>query len=221
MTNIKRIYLLPDAEIVDLYERPIFNKNEQLLYFEMNQTELAALGQLGTIKTKVYFILQLAYFKAKSQFFTFDFDDVRSDANYVLNKFFKKTDVNLQGNITRKRINQQKQIILYLFNYQNWSTEQETSIKTHICELLRYYPKVNDAFRQLLTYLDNQKIIIPTYRTLQDMFTYAFSKEEDRLSQLITLMPDIQKGKLSELIMKEDGVTQLNILFVNERLDLF
>jgi hypothetical protein len=27
-----RIYLLPDAEIDDLYERPIFNKNEQLLY---------------------------------------------------------------------------------------------------------------------------------------------------------------------------------------------
>lgn len=29
MTNLKRIYLLPEAEIVDLYERPIFNQNEQ------------------------------------------------------------------------------------------------------------------------------------------------------------------------------------------------
>ena len=208
MKTLKRLYLLPEAEITDLYERPIFNQNEQLLYFEMNQVELDALGQFGTIKTKVYFILQLAYFKAKNQFFTFEFDDVHADVNYVISTFFKRTDVFLKGSITRQWINQQKQIILGLFNYQDWSTEQAT----HICELLRYYPKVHDAFRQLLTYLDNQKIVIPTYRNLQDMFTQAFVKEEYRLGQLIALMPEAYQQQLSELIMKEDGITQLNII---------
>ena len=118
----------------------------------------------------------------------------------------------LKGSITRQWINQQKQIILGLFNYQDWSTEQATLIKNHICELLRYYPKVHDAFRQLLTYLDNQKIVIPTYRNLQDMFTQAFVKEEYRLGQLIALMPEAYQQQLSELIMKEDGITQLNII---------
>ncbi len=65
MNNLKRLYLLSDAEIDDLYTRPIFNHNERLLYFEMNQGELNALDQFGTLKTKMYFILQLAYFKAK------------------------------------------------------------------------------------------------------------------------------------------------------------
>lgn len=68
MSTLKRLYLLPEAEIADLYARPIFNKTEQRLYFEMNQIELEKLGQLGTLKTKVYFILQLAYFKAKAEF---------------------------------------------------------------------------------------------------------------------------------------------------------
>ncbi len=126
------------------------------------------------LKTKVHFILQLAYFKAKNQFFTFTFDDVRADVDYVLAKFFKKTDVVFQGNITRQRINQQKQIILNLFDYQAWSVEQAIQVETHIGELLRYYPKSHDAFRQLLVYLDNQKIVIPSYRSLQDMFTQAF-----------------------------------------------
>ena len=88
MTNLKRIYLLPEAEIADLYARPVFNQNEQQLYFELTQVELDTLGQFGTIKTKVHFILQLAYFKAKNQFFTFTFDDVRADVDYVLAKFF-------------------------------------------------------------------------------------------------------------------------------------
>ncbi|MCX7091779.1 MAG: hypothetical protein NTU48_10085 [Legionellales bacterium] len=52
MTNLKRIYLLPESEIADLYARPIFNQNEQHLYFDLNQVELDLLGQLGTVKTK-------------------------------------------------------------------------------------------------------------------------------------------------------------------------
>lgn len=161
MTNLKRIYLLPEAEIADLYARPVFNQNEQQLYFELTQVELDTLGQFGTIKTKVHFILQLAYFKAKNQFFTFTFDDVRADVDYVLAKFFKKTDGVFQGNISRQRINQQKQIILNLFDYQAWSVKQAIQVEAHIGELLRYYPKSHDAFRQLLVYLDNQKIVIP------------------------------------------------------------
>ena len=139
MTNLKRIYLLPEAEIVDLYARPIFNQNEQQLYFDLNQIELDMLGQFGTIKTKVYFILQLAYFKAKNQFFTFTFDDVQVDVQYVLAKFFKKSDALFQGSITRKRINQQKQIILNMFEYHDWSVKQALQVEAHTCELLRYY----------------------------------------------------------------------------------
>ncbi|WP_119963853.1 DUF4158 domain-containing protein, partial [Candidatus Fukatsuia symbiotica] len=74
MIPLKRIYLLPEAEITDLYARPIFNQDEQRLYFEMNQVELDKLSQFGTLKTKIYFILQLAYFKAKNQFFIFVFE---------------------------------------------------------------------------------------------------------------------------------------------------
>jgi len=39
MTNLKRIYLLPEAEIVDLYARPVFNQNEQQLSLKIRETE--------------------------------------------------------------------------------------------------------------------------------------------------------------------------------------
>ena len=67
-------------------------------------------------------------------------------------------------------------------------------VEAHIGELLRYYPKGHDAFRQLLVYLDNQKIVIPTYRSLQDMFTQSFANERDRLDWLILLMPHGQQN---------------------------
>jgi hypothetical protein len=135
----------------------------------------------------------------------------------VLKKFFKKTDQPFQGSITRQRISHQKQIILNLLGYKDWLVEQVVLVEAHICELLRYYPKGHDTFRQLLVYLDNQKIVIPTYRSLQDLFTQAFAKENDRLNQLILLIPQVQQEQLSELIARDEGISKLNIIRTDQK----
>lgn len=210
MHNLNRLYLLPDAEIADLYARPIFNKNERMLYFSMTKDELYALGQFRTLKTKVYFLLQLAYFKAKNQFFTFSFEDVKVDISYIMYIFFQNCHLSFQGCINRKIIKQQRQIILNLFNYKDCSSAQIITIENHACELLRYHPKIQDAFCQLLTYFDNQRIVIPTYRNLQEILTKAITREDKRLEQIISLIPKDKQERLSDLIKKKDGVTQLN-----------
>ena len=84
MTNIKRISLLSETEINDLYARPEFNHDERKLYFTINELERDALKHYSNVRTRVYFILQLGYFKAKQQFFKFSFEDVRDDVEYIL-----------------------------------------------------------------------------------------------------------------------------------------
>lgn len=127
---------------------------------------------------------------------------------YLLN-FSKKTTLVFQGSITRKRINQQKQIILNLFEYQDWSVEQSIQIEAHICELLRYYPKGHDTFRQLLVYLDTQKIVIPTYRNLKDMFTKAFVNEGDSFDRIFeSSVSRLFKNNLVDIsVLHGDGTT--------------
>lgn len=217
MSHIKRLYLLSETEIADLYARPDFNSNERDLYFSMNQMELDALNHYSTTKTRVYFILQLGYFKAKQQFFIFDFEEVRADVEYILSKYFKMNEFILLGRITRQWISSQKQVILNLFNYQDWPSKQVNLVEAHLCELLRYYPKVHDAFRQVLIYFDSQRIVIPTYRNFQDMFTQALSKERERIDQLVLLMPKTQQEQLSELINKENGISKLNIIRTDQK----
>ena len=198
MTNIKRIYILSEAEIADIYSRPEFSSAERELYFAMNPIELDALNQYSAAKTRIYFILQLAYFKAKQQFFTFKFEDVKNDVNHILSKVLKIANITLPERITRQTLNQQRQVILNLFAIQDWSARQAELTEIHLCELLRYYPKVHDAFRQLLVYFDNQKVVLPSYRSLQDLFTQALSKENNRLSQLILLIPQNRQEQLLE-----------------------
>ena len=205
MINIKRIHLLSETEITDLYAHPEFSNDEQKLYFTLSKHEQAALARYVNTKTRVYFILQLGYFKAKQQFFKFDFAAVNDDAEFILNAYFNDAK-SLSGCLSRDSLRTQKQEILALFDYREWSPTYEPQVESHLCKLLRYYPKAHNALRQLLGYFDNQKIIIPTYRTLQDLFTTAFSTEEQRLNQLILSIPRTQQAQLSALVKQKRGI---------------
>lgn len=217
MTQKNRLQLLTEPEIKDFYARPDFNSDERELYFAMNPQEMIALRQYSATKTQIAFRLQLAYFKAKQKFFEFTFDEVHDDVAYLIAKFYKNTKAKLPNSITRQSLNEQKQDILNLFDYQDWSPKQNALVESHLCELLRYYPKGNDTFRQLLVYFENQKILLPSYRTLQDLFTRAFSLENERIGKLMQLIPQGQQEKLSNLIKREEGSTKFNIIRADQK----
>lgn len=209
---IKRIQLLPDAEIAELYARPIFNSNERKLYFSLSDAEKILIDDYFDINTRVYFILQLAYFKAKQQFFKFNFEDVIDDVQYIITHYYDNTNQKLSGCLSRYYLQHQKQKILIFFDYNDWSSEYRSKTKSHACELLKYHPKSQNVLRSLLQYLEHQKIVIPSYRIFQDIFTAAVSVEENRLNALLSLMPHDKKEWLSALIDKKGGLAQINIL---------
>ena len=217
MTSLKRLYLLSKAEIDDLYARPEFNTDEREIYFTLNSIEQDVLAKYSNTKTRVFFILQLGYFKAKNQFFTFSFEEVRDDVNYILSQLFSKTGLALSGRISREYISLQKRAILQFFDYRDWVEEQKLIVEAHLGELLKYYPHCQEAFCQLLIYFENKKIVIPSYRTLQDMFTKAFANEATRLGKHISLIPKSQQDKLSGLIQRDDGITKLNVIRADQK----
>lgn len=209
----EHIHLLSEAETTELYAIPHFNEEERKLYFSIeNECEANALNLYSNFKIRIYLILQLGYFKAKHQFFDFVFEDVSVDAEYVLSYFYKNKEADLSGRPSRHCISEQKRAILQLFDYKDWSPHYQHSVQLHMSELLRYYPRGHSAIRQLLSYLDQKQIIIPSYRTLQTLFTKAYAAEEKRINQLISSIPDHKQQLLSALINRSDGVSQLNII---------
>ncbi|WP_141550121.1 DUF4158 domain-containing protein, partial [Bacillus pseudomycoides] len=71
MNTKNRLKILSDDEIHRLYSRPIFTYQERVQYFTLSHVEKEVLHTLRSIKSKVYFILQLGYFKSKQLFFQF------------------------------------------------------------------------------------------------------------------------------------------------------
>ena len=84
----KRLIVLEGDEVEALYGRPRFTHEERVEYFALAPKEKAALDQLHSLKSRVYFILQLGYFKARRMFFIFDLKDVAEDFRYVRDQYF-------------------------------------------------------------------------------------------------------------------------------------
>ncbi len=209
--NKKRIDLLSQAEIEDLYARPVFNDEERLLYFTLDEKEMSAVMHHENERTRLYFILQLGYFKAKQRFYSFDLDEVVEDAEYVNDIYCDKKAV-MSGKITREYLKNQREDILKLCDYQLFSDDHEEKITDHLCGLLKIYPKAHNALRQLILHFNQRSIILPTYRTLQDLFTKAYRIEKNRLDDLMLSIPDYIQSKLKNLIKNDDGLTELNII---------
>lgn len=220
LDNNKRLHLLSSAEVEELYSRPEFNSHEQCLYFTLAPSERTALAQFSNTRTRIYFILQLGYFKAKQQFFSFSFDEASSDVLFIASTYYSElASISLTGHISRDYVRIQRQTILALYDYRNWTSDFMPEIQAHIGNLLRYYPKGHGAFRQVLAYFDHQKIIIPSYTTLQDIFSRAFAAEEKRLNGIISAIPASISDKLAALIHRDNGngLTALNIIRADQK----
>lgn len=84
----KRLRILSKDELDFLYALPKFNNDERAFYFDLNQEEVEEINCLRTLESRVHFVLQLGYFKAKFTFFSFSFSQVMEDVLYVLNRYF-------------------------------------------------------------------------------------------------------------------------------------
>ncbi|AMO55103.1 DUF4158 domain-containing protein [Endozoicomonas montiporae] len=216
--NQKRIQLLSDTEVEELYSRPEFNIHEQQLYFTLTASERTALTQFSNTKTRIYFILQLGYFKARQQFFNFSLDEVISDALFIVSTYYSESAAwSISGRISRDYVRVQRQTILSLYGYRSCTSKFAPEIQVHMEDMLRHYPKGHSAFRQALAYFDHQKIIIPSYTTLQDIFSQAFAAEDKRLSTIIESIPSSVSDELAALIHREDGITALNIIRADQK----
>ena len=115
----KRLSILTDSERKIIYSLPNFTNLERRHYFDLEKIEEDIVhNKLNGLNSKLYFILQLGYFKCSSRFFKFSFDEVVEDIEYILGKFFPKQSFNfntIKQHCDRKTIFNHQSTILKLY----------------------------------------------------------------------------------------------------------
>jgi TnpA family transposase len=209
----KRLKILTKSEIQQLYDLPNFTYKEKDIYFSLNPLEEKEVQLLRTFPSKIYFILQLGYFKSKKIFFVFEFHEVQEDTQYIVERYFP--DVQELPNIKMPRSSRivQQERILKLLNYQNCNQERKNILQEKANYLTTIYSRPVYIFRELLNYLEHQRITIPGYTTMQDIVGKAIIHEKNRLKAAVQqeINKDSQEA-LDKLLTAEDSLYELTFL---------
>ena len=207
-----RLKILGDDEIEALYGRPHFTDDERLEYFALAPTEKAALEQIHSIKSRIYFILQLGYFKSHHMFFVFDLPDVEEDARFVQGQYFPDFPLD-DLEITKVTRLRQQRVILELFRYRTCDAGQRQALAQKAQHAARISAKPVFVFRELMHYLKEQRLVAPGYSFLQDTVSQALTHEQERLAAVISHRLDrSHREALDRLLEDAPGLYEITQL---------
>jgi len=211
-TTQQRLRILSDDEIEDLFGIPSFTQEERIEYFSLSSIEIAMLERLHFIKSKVCFILQLAYFKARHMFFIFRLVEVQQDAKYVVDRYFPDfslVDLNI-SKITR--LNQHR-LILELCRYNSCNKQQRQQLEVKARQSATLCAKPVYILRQMMDYLEDHHIVIPAYSYIQSTVGRVLSYEQNRLIKLIhNYLKPSDVDSLKQLLDDSNGLYEITKL---------
>ena len=179
-----RLTILTPQEIDELYGLPRFTENDRQLYFDLSTPERAAI-EVRTVSVGVYLALELGYFKAKRQFFTFEQDDVLGDLRYLLERYFPGKTIGAIKLPSRPTRFASRQTILDLFEYHLCDGTANADLEQKAQRIAALSTQPLYILRESLQHLTNQRVVAPQYSTLQDMIGRVVTHERNRVTRFL------------------------------------
>jgi TnpA family transposase len=198
----RHLHILDTKEIKQLYALPIFDQQERILHFDLNEQEQLTMQAFRGLSSKVVFILQLGYFKASHQFFSFEFEVVNDDVKFILQRYFPQVDDQLLIAASKPtRLNQQR-LIRQMTGFRLCDAKAKNALFKKAEKLADLHSDPVFIFRSLFSYLEVNKIILPAYSFLQrHIISKALSAQQKRLEELLAhLLTDQNKELLDQLL---------------------
>lgn len=198
------LQILEAEEVAHIYALPDFTSDERLVFFTLSIFEKQQMQVFRGLSPKVYFILQLGYFKAKHLFFSFEFEDRVVDTVFILNKYFPSLAREKLTNISRPTRQQQQQVICSLLKYQLFNEGFRQQLMKKAAMLAKRHNHAVYLFRSLLQYFHHQKVIIPAYSFLQrEVVSLSIRAEHLRLRQFIAEQMSATEKKLVDTLLEK------------------
>lgn len=188
MLNNQRLSILSNQDFSSIYDRPRFNDLERRHFFVLSEPEL----QIVKLKpfngretsSKLYFIIQLGYFKAKHLFFRFQYIEVEDDVRFILHTHLPNDPEPTKLPTRKSQLSAQLQI-LQLMGFQYHCHEQKNLIENKLNDIVCRTMIPIEIFEELKNTLEKAKVVLPTYSALQDAIGSAIKNEENRIIQIV------------------------------------
>jgi len=208
----RRLKILGQEEIEALYGRPHFSAEEREQYFALTPTEKEGLDELGSLPSKITFILQLGYFKARHLFFVFSPQEVADDIQYIQAHYFPGFPAP-DFTVSKSTRLKQQRLILAICRYKSCDDPDRRYLEGKAREAARVSGKPIYVFRQVWQALEARHLTVPGYSFLQDTVGKALHFEQNRLADILRQqLNSEQANALNDLLDDRPGLYEITQL---------
>ena len=212
-TDSRRLSILTDQEIDDLYGLPRFTEDDRHLHFDLSRTERRLVDRVRTMSAAVHLILQLGYFKAKSQFFVLAREAVTGDLEHILRRYFSRRKIADIRTLSKPTRLEQQRLILKLFGYRPCDAAAKVELEQKAQRVAQLSTQPIFILREVLQYLTHERVVAPGYTYLQDLIGQTVTGERRRITQLLkdALTPPVER-QLEALLVADEGMYRISVL---------
>lgn len=209
----RRLSILTIQEIDDLYGLPCFAAEDRRLYFDLGPAEQQAVDAIHTTSVAAHLVLQLGYFKAKRQFFAYTRDTVLGDLEYIRRRYFPERDLVGIKALSKPTRLEQQQIIRKLFDYSLCDAAAKAALEQKAQRIAMLSTQPVFILREILQYLNQQRVVAPGYSYLQDLVGRVVTGERRRVTSLLdkALPPGVER-QLEALLRADEGMYRISVL---------
>jgi len=205
----KRLTILLDSVIQDLYGAPKLTFEQKRYYFSLNDPELEALRSIRDRYNSVYFVLLLGYFKVKPVVLNIRYGDVRDDLQFIAGELFPGVK------LKRKSLSPMQKVRIYrrifqLLDYQSFDDDSEAGLSGRAETAAVVSIESRFLFDESIDYLSKHRIAIPKYTVLQRVVSKAIASERQRLADILSRSISQSLSRSLETILDGDTSTTLN-----------
>ena len=206
----KLLTVLPESEKSAFYDIPEFNDKQRLEFLTLTGEELELAFQRTTVAKQIYCIIQISYFKAVRIFFRIDWQQIaKDDISFILFKYFRNHKF-IEETISKREHYTSCSLITNYFSYQIWDSSFYSKLQEQAYLISQRDVNSQVIALELLTYLQEQKIIRPGYTTLQRIVSEAINRNNN---QLIKTVHDSLSATdillLQSILIEDDGLSKL------------
>ena len=192
---------------MDLYGVPVLDEAELNEYFTFNPQEIKALRSFKEIRDAVYFAISLVFFKIKKTWVNFQYQETTVARQHVMKRYFPTQAVprslpNQQATITRI-----ENKVLLLCGYQRYTEKIKNKIIQELKNTAADHPRQRQICKALLDGLTKHRVAIPGYTTLQNIVSFVWNDENDRVIQsYLRHTSKKQRNAILSLLGKTDHI---------------
>ena len=208
MATEKRIKILTETEISELFGPPTLNSNDQRFFFALNDAELAECKRIRERDHRCMFVVLLGYFKVKPIVLRPGYHQIKQDLKYVCSEVIPGPGLR-PFNLTQKTRVRIYQRIFKLTGHQRWLNKSHRSaLITDLNEHARAWSQPRSLFDRAIEYLSAQNIAIPGYTVLQDLISDVVGVTSDQFARTLEKLLSADLAKmLSELVNGNNSLT--------------